>query len=69
MSPALVQALALLFVEAVDAGMDIAEFMREAKATGKLSPETWRKVKQEIEFADDLLDQALEDAEGDNPQG
>jgi hypothetical protein len=52
MTPAQIALIAGLLGEALNAGASLSALLKEAKATGHLSPETWARIDAEVTSAE-----------------
>lgn len=52
MTPGAITAVANLIAELAAAGISIAGILEEAKASGKVSPERWAEIMDEIDAAE-----------------
>lgn len=52
MNPATIKGIAYLLASAVEAGVKISAILKEAKATGVVSDETWDGILQDIARAE-----------------
>lgn len=54
MTPGTVTAVAFLISELAVQGMSIAAMLKEAKGTGKIPPEQWAAIMDEVKAANEL---------------
>lgn len=53
MTPQTIAAIAYLIAEAAAAGVSIAQILRQARATGRVPPETWEAINRDLAAAID----------------
>ena len=58
MTPTMIAALATLLAEAAASGVEIATILEEARKTGRVPPEQWAAIRQQV----DRAEQAWRDA-------
>ena len=58
MNPQTVALISGLLAEALAAGISLRQIMQEVKATGRVSPETWADIEQDVISAGDLWEQS-----------